>query len=194
MRQRSTWMKENTHSRQKFQCKSHLPPSPLQPSPLKPYQYFERRESIYMILYFPTLSSAGNPRASPKETNAPASISQLLILLTRRRSPTHSFAQSAAESVCTYSTCLRARAVRLCAAWALALHGHLMCRRVKDACMQAAVCIRGCPCNFSVQALSERTCLILFVCRCVILMVYRSDFPATAPLDVSKGVVFGEMC
>lgn len=146
-----------------------------------------------MILYFPTLSSGGNPRASPKETNAPASISQLLILLTRRRSPTHSFPQCAAESVCTYSMCLCARAVRLCSAWALALHGHLMCRRVKDACMQAAVCIRGCPCNFSVQALSERACLILFVCRCVILMLHRSDFSAMAPLYVSKRVVWWDV-
>lgn len=88
------WKKTHTVGRN-FNANLICPPSPLQPSPLKPYQYFERRESIYMILYFPTLSSAGNPRASPKETNAPASISQLLILLTRRRSPTHSFAQGA---------------------------------------------------------------------------------------------------
>ncbi len=147
-----------------------------------------------MVLYFPILSSGGNPRASPEETNAPASISLLLILLTRGRSPTRPFPQCATESMCTYSRCVCVcvcvciRGLCVCSAGGLALHGHLMCGRVKDACMHAGVCIKGCACSFPVHAKSPSECtyvsLPICVCACVyvFLMLYHSDFSVMAPI------------
>ncbi len=107
-----------------------------------------------MVLYFPILSSGGNPRAAPEESNAPASISLLLILLTRGRSRARSVPQCAAESVGIYSRCLCVCVRALCvrSVRAAALHGHLMCGSIKDACMYAGVCIKGCTLSLPVHA------------------------------------------
>lgn len=97
-------MKENTWGAQKAGNSMQILSAPPQASLLSPYQYFEQGESIYMVLYFPILSSGGNPRASPEVSNAPASISLPLILLTRGRSPIRPFPQCATE--CIYSRCV----------------------------------------------------------------------------------------
>lgn len=74
--------------------------------PLRPYLYFEKGESIYKMLYFPILSSGGNPRASPEETNAPAPTSLPLILFTRGRRLTRPFPQEASESYSIVCVCV----------------------------------------------------------------------------------------
>ena len=76
------------------------------PTTLIPYLYFEQRGSIYVVWYFPLLSSEGNPRGSPEESNAPASTSMRLILLTWGRSLAHLFLQCDTVSMCPYIRCV----------------------------------------------------------------------------------------
>lgn len=161
-------MDESKHmgsmERRKFNANIVLPP----PRPLRwGHQYFEQGESIYMVLYFPIPSSGGNPTASPEETDAPASMSLLLILLTRRGSPTHPFPQCVCVFFCA-KLCVRS-------AWGLTLHGHLMCERIKDACVHTGVCVKGCSCSFPVHTKSAHACpclLCVFVC---VPYTYHSD-------------------
>ena len=185
------WSTESRKFNANLVCAA-LPPA-FSPPPLRPYQYFERGESIYMVLYFPILSSGGNPRASPEETNAPASIPLLLILLTRRRSPTRPFPPRATESTHTYSRCVCVCVcVCVCArsARGTALHGHLMCGRIKD----AGVCIKGSAFSFPVDAKppSESNshhclcvcfgvCVCVCVCVCVLPRLYQRDFSVMPP-------------
>lgn len=164
--------------RRKFNANLVLPP--LQPSLLKPYLYFERGESIYMVLYFPFLSSGGNPRAGPEETDAPASTSPRLILLTWGRSPTWPFPQCATESLCIYSRCVCVWGLRVRSARALALHGHLMCGRVKDACMLACLLKAVLAASqFTLRLpVSAHTCQRVRVCSwCFITLIFLSCPP-----------------
>lgn len=146
------------------------------------------------------------PELALEETNAPASISLLLILLTRRRSPTRPFPQCATESACILycrCVCLCVWGMCVCSAWVLALHEHLMSRRVKDACVHAGVCIKACPCSFRVHAKvpSECTCmsLPLWGCACVhtcmwVLMHYHIVFSVMSPFGCRENVMhIGEL-
>ena len=113
------------------------PPPPPKTFPLRPYLYFERGDSIYKMLYFPILSSGGNPRASPEETNArlpPPCLSSC----SQGEDASHTLFLRRLQSLTVYSMCVCGCVWGLCvcSARALDLHGPLMCWRVKDACVQ----------------------------------------------------------
>lgn len=132
-----------------------------------------------MVLYFPILSSGGNPRASPEETNAPASTSLLLILLTRGRSPTRPFPLCATESLCIYSRC-----VSFCVRAVCVLCESSGFTRTPDVgegkrCMRACWLVYYRPC-LQLPSSTQRLPLSAHTCHCVrvcvLLILYHSDF------------------
>lgn len=95
------------------------------------------------MLHFPSMYSWGNPRARPEESNAPASIIPAPHPVDKWKKPPHPRFPLACSRPCV---CMQAGGcVCVCvhSPWPLALHGHLMWERLRDACMQAGVTIKG---------------------------------------------------
>lgn len=173
-------MKANTWRAQKagnsMQILSKNPPIH---SPLRPYQYFEQGESIYMVLYFPILSSGGNPTASPEETNAPAS--PCFSSCWQGEEAPHTLFLSEQRSVCKCSRCV-----------CLCVFVHCMSldftwtpdvQEKKKACLHARVCIRGGSLRLSHKKLplhmhvppSLSVCnSVCLCCKCVITVTFLS--------------------
>lgn len=151
----------NTRGAQKQKAVNSMSPPPS--SKMRPYQYFEWGESIHMGLYFPHLSSGGNPRSSPEETSAPASISLFLILLTWGRSLARPFPQCATESMSMHSRCVSTCA-RVCTLQERWLYtdtwrvGGWKMHACLSVCVSKSVFTRKAPCNCTYMSLPLSVC------------------------------------